>query len=94
MSESVNASTRTIPLFLVGTHHFSFRAGMPAEIIGVVMALPEGCGARPAFRVRFADGVEDLVAIFAPPHGEERDPHYELISGEDVLAGKIPTVIH
>ncbi len=73
--------------FLVGTHRHSFRAGKPAEILGVVFVTPEGREARACYHVRFEDGQEDHVAV--------SDTQFsEIISEKDVKAGRIPKVIH
>ena len=67
--------------YLVGIHRYSFRAGEPAKILGVVIA-----HLRSYFLVRFPDGVRDLVAI-----GDHWN--YSVISESDVLAGRLPRVI-
>lgn len=71
--------------FLVGTNRFSFRAGEPAEILGVEFFTPKGLNPRPCYRIRFRDGEEDFS-----PLSECR--RFEIISEEDVKAGKIPAV--
>lgn len=76
----------------VGTHSYSFRAGEPAEVIGVVMAAPGDRERRPCFRIRFDDGKEDFVSIFAAPGSKTKNPHIELIDDEDLDAGRIPAV--
>ena len=73
--------------FLVGTHRFSFQAGKPAEIMGVVFATPEGLEARPCYQITFDDGREDFVTL-------SESHHFEIISEQDRAAGKIPTVVH
>ncbi len=81
-------------LFLVGTHRYSFRAGTPAEVIGVNMSTPENKEPRPCFVIRFADGEEDMTPIFSEPGSTEKGKYYELLTEADVRAGKIPEVIH
>jgi len=83
-------------LFLVGTHHDSFRAGETAEIVGTSMVTPPGENSepRPCFKVRFDDGRVDFVPIFAAPGSNEKNPHYELITAADMRAGRIPEVAH
>ena len=49
------------------THPYGFRNGTWAEIVGVEMAEPSYLiSARPCYRVRFSDGVEDLWSIYDP----------------------------
>ncbi len=81
-------------IFVVGTHRYSFRAGTPAEVIGVVMCTPEGLDPRPGFVIRFEDGTEDTVQIFSAPNSKRKNPHYELLTEADIQAGRIPEVIH
>ncbi len=82
-------------LFLVGTHRYSFKAGKPAEIVGVAMITPDGSDEpRPCFKIRFKDGTGDFVPIFVAPGSDIINSHYELISEEDVRAGRIPEVVH
>jgi hypothetical protein len=71
--------------FLVGTHRFSFRAGEPAEIIGVRFTTPADLEPQACYFVRFGNGNEDLVPI-----ADARN--YQIISEADVKAGKIPAV--
>lgn len=71
--------------FLVGTHRYSFRAGKPAEIIGVVFITPDKLNPRACYHVRFDDGAEDFVAI-------SDINNFKIISEEDVAAGRIPKV--
>jgi len=72
--------------FLVGTHRYLFRAGEPAEIIGVKFVTPKNAGPRPCYHIRFKDGKRDLVPI-------SESPHFKIISNEDVRLGKIPEVV-
>ena len=72
--------------YLVGIHRYSFRAGEPAKILGVVIAHLKDSFPRSYFLVRFPDGVRDLVAI-----GDHWN--YSVISESDVLAGRLPRVI-
>ena len=71
--------------FLVGIHRLSFRPGTPAEIMGVETVTPKGWPARECYRVRFEDGIEDLVpcADFWA---------FVIVSEEDVRAGNLPKV--
>ena len=82
-------------LYLVGTHRDSFRAGEPAEVIGVEMiesdSEPDHC-----FKLRFEDGAESFTPIFqffaAAPCGLAKNHHYELITEQEVRDGKLPEV--
>jgi len=78
---------KTQKAFLVGTHRCSFQAGKPGEIVGVVVATPEGNEARACYLVRFEDGKEDCFPI-------ADSQNYEIISEDDVKAGRIPEVVH
>ena len=49
--------------FLVGTHDYSFRPGVPAEITGVLWVKPDGLDLRICYAIRFADGYEDYVPM-------------------------------
>ena len=73
-------------LFYVSTHRYGFKAGEPLEIIGAAMVTPEGEDPRPCFRVRAEDGQEDYAPIFNDRH------LYEVITEEDVRAGRIPAI--
>jgi hypothetical protein len=81
-------------LFVVGTHRYSFRAGTPAEVIGVAMFTPEGMEPRPGFILRFEDGTEDTLPIFAASSSIEKNPHFEFITEADIHVGRIPEVTH
>lgn len=49
--------------YYIGTHQYSFRRGEAAEIIGVEMVQPDGQDFRACYRVRYADGKEDLCPV-------------------------------
>lgn len=76
--------------FLVGTHRYTFRAGKPAEIIGIVFATPLGHKTRPVYRIRFSDGHTDCV----PLSDVHVNPHHKIISEADVKARRIPKIAH
>jgi len=73
--------------YLVHIHRYGFRAGTPGEIVGVKIVSPDVCNRNPhpAYVVRFPDGIEDFVAV-------EDSENFRIISGEDVVAGRIPEV--
>lgn len=51
-------------VYVVGTHQYCFRAGEPAQIIGVKMGeLYEKSEPRLLYEVKYADGVRDLVCV-------------------------------
>ena len=72
-------------VYLVGTHRYSFRAGEPAEIIGVEMTTPKQLLPRLSYHIRFSDYVEDWVAI-------DDGDYYKIITFTDIINGKIPQV--
>lgn len=72
--------------FLVGTHMYSFRAGEPAEIIGVQFVIPTNQKPRPCYHVRFKDGKEDFTPI-----SDSRT--FKILSEEDVRLGRVPEVM-
>ncbi len=50
--------------YYIGTHHYSFRCEEAAEIIGVEMIQPkESDDWRACYRVKYADGKEDLCPV-------------------------------
>ena len=53
--------------FLLDMDVMHLRSGIPAEIIGVVFATPDGRGRseQACYRVKFEDGVEDVYPINA-----------------------------
>jgi hypothetical protein len=71
--------------YYVGTHRYSLNAGIPAEIIGVVLATPTGLDQRLCYHVRWSDGKED----WTPVHDTKA---YEIISFNDILKGNIPKI--
>lgn len=73
--------------FWVGTHRYSPRAGEPAEIIGVAFITPEELATRACYHLRFKDGEEGYIPL-SEAH------HFEIISEDDVTAGRIPEVVH
>lgn len=73
--------------YLVGTHRYSFRAGKPAEIIGVQFLKPVNAEARPCYYVQFEDGWQDFIPL-SEAH------HFVIISEDDVRRGRIPAIAH
>ena len=70
-------------VYLVGTHHYCFRAGEPSEIIGVKMGQPdEASKPRLVYEVEFSDGVVDEVCV------SEIGMNYQIITFADVKSGK------
>lgn len=73
--------------YLVGTHRYSFRAGKPAEIIGVQFVTPMNAEPRPCFHLQFEDGQQDFIPL-SEAH------HFVIISEDDVRCGRIPAIAH
>ena len=71
--------------FLVSTHRDHFQAGQPAEILGVRFITPDGLTPRTCYHLLFPDGREDFMPL-SEAH------HFEIISEDDHVAGKIPAV--
>lgn len=71
--------------YLVGIHHYSFRAGIPARIVGVAFGTPEGCRRRLCYKIKFRDGRVDSVPV-------SDHQNFRIISGDDVRRGRIPNV--
>jgi hypothetical protein len=77
--------------YYVGLHRYHYRAGEPAEILGVVIVI-RGDTARPCYYIRFADGEEEYALVY----DEDRSgvgPLHRIISEDDVKACRIPQVI-
>jgi hypothetical protein len=73
--------------YLVGTNKSSFRAGIPAEIIGVDMVSIEVHPTpRPNFHIRYSDGMEDHVPFID-------SNNFEVITFTDIINGNIPKVV-
>lgn len=73
--------------YFVGISKHSFRAGTPAEIIGIIMVSIEVHPTpRPNFHIRFSDGTEDYVPIID-------SDNYKLITFTDIINGNIPEVV-
>jgi len=71
--------------YLVGIHRYSFRSGEPAEIQGVVMNCSMDYEFKPCYKIKFADGTEDLVPIYD-------EKNYKIIGFKDILEGNLPEV--
>lgn len=70
----------TEKVYLIGTHHYCFRHGIPSEIIGVVMGKPDkNSKPRLAYKVEFSDGVVDFVPV------SEIDINYKIVTFTDIL---------
>jgi hypothetical protein len=75
--------------YLVGVHRYSFRAGEPAEIIGVKFAKPTGYEWRLAYEVEFIDGIRDFVAFSDLESGNA-----VIISDVQYALGQIPEIVN
>lgn len=95
-----NAESAAIPAskaYFVGTHRYHFQAGVPAEILGVkVLMAPDDKTPRPCFHLRFPDGREDYAVMQDEDHSGKGGlgVFYEIISEEQMRAGKIPPVVN
>ena len=71
--------------YLVGIHRYSFKSGVPGEIIGVEIVKPDDkLEPRLCYHVRWHDQVEDWIAVDGG--------HFKIISFTDILNGNIPEV--
>lgn len=76
----------TDKVFYVGTHHASFNAGVPGEVIGMVFVRPRpDLDRRLCYHVQWANGAEDYCVV------EDKNT-YELIGFADILSGDIPQI--
>jgi hypothetical protein len=71
--------------YLVGVHRYSFKSGVPGEIIGVEIITPDNEKPRLCYHVQWPDMEEDWFAI-------EDIPNYKIISFNDILKGNIHVV--
>lgn len=58
------------PARIRGTHHYAFRSGEWADIIGVRICTPDSLSERPAYECRYQDGKIDYIAISDSPNYE------------------------
>lgn len=70
--------------YLIGIHRFSYRAGEPAEILGVCSYHTKK-GFVNCYHIKYDDKQEDYVNI-------EDKENYKIITREDYLNGNIPEV--
>lgn len=66
-------------LYLIGTHHYGFRPGVPARVIGYKMLTPDNPlgKQRHVFEIQFEDGAVDHVAV-------EDKSNYKLLTLEQI----------
>ena len=64
--------------YIVGTHHYSYRNGEPALILGVTIQNEKN--PRPCYHVKYADGKQDFIAI-------EDSKNYKILMPNEVRAG-------
>ncbi len=73
--------------FIVGIDYHCYRAGTPAEIIGVFMGKPDRrLEPRLVYEVEYSDGIRDFVCV------SEVGNIYKIITLQDIIKGKIPKV--
>lgn len=73
--------------YLVGVHHYAYRTGEAAEIIGVKYVKPEGYDWRLAYEVVYSDGKTDTVAYADVEYG-----NFVIISDVQLALGQIPSI--
>jgi hypothetical protein len=72
--------------FLVGINRNSFRAGEPAEVIGLKMCQPsEMAEPRLCYEVEFGDGIIDYVPL-------SDNLNFDIISWTQLVNGNVPPV--
>ena len=70
-------------VYVVGTHHYCFRAGEPSEIVGVKMGQPdEKSKLRLVYEVEYSDGFIDEICV------SEIGMNYQILTFADVKSGK------
>ncbi len=72
-------------VYLVGIHRYLFRAGEPAEILGVEEITPENGTPRLCYHVLWSDKVEDSLRL-------DEIHLYKFIAFNDIVDNKIPEV--
>ena len=72
--------------YLVGIHRYSYKCGVPGEIIGVEFVTSEALNpqTRLCYHVRWADSHEDWIVA--------SDNTFKIISFDDIIKGNIPDV--
>ena len=69
--------------YYVGTNTHSFKAGIPAEIVGVAWCEPMALNPRLCYHIRYSDSTEDFVPV-------SDTSNYKIISFNDILKGSFP----
>lgn len=75
----------TTKAYYVSINKHGWRAGEALEILGIVVATPQGVAPRACFHLRADDGQEDYSPVSATQN-------YRIISKEDVEVGNLPSV--
>lgn len=70
--------------YLVGTHRYSYRAGIPAEIIGVNFCCLNDGTYRLCYHLLWDDFSEDWISV--------EEGRYKIITFGDIIKGNIPRV--
>ncbi len=73
--------------YMVGVHRYAYKAGEPAEILGLKWVKPDGLDWRIAFEVQYFDGKKDFVA-----YSDVIPGLYKIISDVDLIEERIPPV--
>lgn len=70
-------------VYVVGTHHYCFRAGEPSLIVGVKMGKPdEKSEPRLVYEVEYSDGAKDQICA------SEVGNIYKILTFADIKSGK------
>lgn len=73
--------------YLVGIHRYSYNAGKPGEIIGLVWMTPMGLPKRLCYHVKWKDGTQDYFPVID-------SANIRIISEADFKAKRIPEVVN
>jgi hypothetical protein len=90
--EEVVAGTPTSKAYYVCTLEEGYKAGIPAEILGVVIYTPEGFSPRPGFHIQYPDGSRNYAAMH-DVDANGKGQFFEIVSEEQVRAGYTPTLV-
>jgi hypothetical protein len=75
-------------VYLVGIHRYSYKAGIPGEIIGADMIYNEELHSENGhicYHVKWSNGDEDWVPIYD-------NKNYKIITFKDILSKNIPEI--
>jgi hypothetical protein len=81
----VRAKMKTEKAYYIGTHHYSYRVGEAAEILGVSTCTPIGGLPRTCYHIKFKDGKEDYCPL-------SEIGNYKILTHEEVREQFVPCV--